>query len=244
MSTFSGKRDGLKRRSRRKEAHCLGNEEDRAPLRRRLRFPVRALPSIMGNAWFLLAFSGELGYFSPRPLRKLSGPVRQPALSVIRAMNEPLALCNLLLILVTVAVSYAGFRDPGVEEKYIFRPESILAGKEYYRLVTSAFLHAGWAHLAWNMVSLYLFGRVLEWRAREDGLPPDLFRRGRRRESPLAVCSPSSRLPGLWGVRRGVRGHLRLYSVISGSRGQTVFRQCRSPVGCMPSASSWARSSR
>ena len=77
-------------------------------------------------------------------------------------MSEPLAWCNLLVILVTVAVSYAGFRDPEVERKYIFRPESILAGKEYYRLVTSGFLHAGWGHLACNMVSLYLFGRILE----------------------------------------------------------------------------------
>jgi membrane associated rhomboid family serine protease len=78
-------------------------------------------------------------------------------------MNEPLALCNLLVILVTVAVSCAGFRYSWVEEKYIFRPESILARKEYYRLVTSGFLHAGWSHLLWNMVSLYLFGKILEW---------------------------------------------------------------------------------
>jgi len=78
-------------------------------------------------------------------------------------MSEPLAWCNFLVILATVAVSYAGFRNPGVEAKYIFRPESILAGKEYYRLVTSAFLHAGWGHLLWNMVSLYLFGGTLEW---------------------------------------------------------------------------------
>lgn len=77
-------------------------------------------------------------------------------------MNEPLAWCNLLLILVTVAVSHAGFRNPWVEEKWIFRPESILAGKQYYRLVTSAFLHAGWGHLLWNTVSLYLFGSLLE----------------------------------------------------------------------------------
>ena len=77
-------------------------------------------------------------------------------------MSEPLAWCNLLVILVTVAVSYAGFRDPEVERKYIFRPESILAGKEYYRLVTSGFLHAGWGHLVCNMVSLYLFGSMLE----------------------------------------------------------------------------------
>jgi membrane associated rhomboid family serine protease len=78
-------------------------------------------------------------------------------------MNEPLALCNLLVILLTVAVSYAGFRYSWVEENYIFRPENILAGKEYYRLITSGFLHSGWNHLLWNMVSLYLFGELLEW---------------------------------------------------------------------------------
>ena len=78
-------------------------------------------------------------------------------------MNEPLTWCSFLLIAVTCAVSYAGFRSREVEQKLIFRPESILADKEYYRLVTSAFLHSGWNHLLWNMVALYLFGRTLEW---------------------------------------------------------------------------------
>ena len=71
-------------------------------------------------------------------------------------------MCSLLLIVATCVVSYAGFRSREVEEKLIFRPESILAGKEYYRLVTSAFLHSGWSHLVWNMVGLYLFGRTIE----------------------------------------------------------------------------------
>jgi membrane associated rhomboid family serine protease len=78
-------------------------------------------------------------------------------------MNEPLALCSFLLIVATVAVSFAGFRNPDVEARFIFHSESILAGKEYYRLVTSGFLHASWRHLLWNMVGLYCFGRVLEW---------------------------------------------------------------------------------
>jgi membrane associated rhomboid family serine protease len=117
---------------------------------------------VKANGWFLLESSNELGYIRHGRLSERSGPVSQPVLDVIRAMNEQLALCNSLVILVTVVVSYAGFRLPGVEEKYIFRPESILAGKEYYRLVTSAFLHAGWGHLMWNMVSLYLFGGTLE----------------------------------------------------------------------------------
>jgi membrane associated rhomboid family serine protease len=78
-------------------------------------------------------------------------------------MYEPVALCTTVLIVVTCIVSYLGFRSREIEEKYIFCPERILAGKEYYRLVTSAFLHAGWGHLAWNMVALYSFGTMLEW---------------------------------------------------------------------------------
>ncbi len=77
-------------------------------------------------------------------------------------MHEPTAWCSLLLIAVTCAVSYAGFRSREVEAELIFRPESILAGKEYYRLVTSALLHSGWSHLICNMVGLYLFGRLVE----------------------------------------------------------------------------------
>ena len=78
-------------------------------------------------------------------------------------MNEPMAWCSLLLIATTCGVSYAGFRSREVEQKLIFQPDSILAGKEYYRLVTSAFLHSGWNHLLWNMLGLYLFGRTIEW---------------------------------------------------------------------------------
>jgi membrane associated rhomboid family serine protease len=78
-------------------------------------------------------------------------------------MNEPMAWCSVLLIAATCAVSYAGFRSREVEQKLVFQPDCILAGKEYYRLVSSAFLHSGWSHLMWNMVGLYVFGRILEW---------------------------------------------------------------------------------
>jgi membrane associated rhomboid family serine protease len=59
-------------------------------------------------------------------------------------------------------VSYLGFRSEVFEQKCIFQPEAILAWKQPYRLVTSAFLHANWTHLMLNMVSLYLFGSVVE----------------------------------------------------------------------------------
>ncbi len=77
-------------------------------------------------------------------------------------MGGPFEICNVLIIITTVVVSCIGFQSRSFEEKYIFEPESILAWKQYYRLVTSGFLHADWQHLAMNMVSLYFFGPMLE----------------------------------------------------------------------------------
>jgi membrane associated rhomboid family serine protease len=77
-------------------------------------------------------------------------------------MQQPAGICTFLIIGLSCVTSYLGFRSQTLEEKYIFRPEAILAWKEYYRLLTSAFLHANWTHLTLNMVSLYLFGGLVE----------------------------------------------------------------------------------
>src|ERR1051326_6728705 len=77
-------------------------------------------------------------------------------------MYEPFAWCTWLLIIVTILVSLKAFRSYGFEEKYIFHPGHILAAKEFYRLVTPAFLHADFRHLGLNMLTLYLFGRGVE----------------------------------------------------------------------------------
>ena len=77
-------------------------------------------------------------------------------------MNQPIVSCTVLLMLLTGVCSFLGFRSYAVEGKYIFNPERILAGKEYYRLVSSAFLHADWRHLLLNLFSLYFFGSSVE----------------------------------------------------------------------------------
>lgn len=71
-------------------------------------------------------------------------------------------ICTYLIIAVTVWVSHLGFKSLAFEQKYIFNPEAILAGKEFYRLVTSAFLHSGWPHLIFNMFSFYMFAQLIE----------------------------------------------------------------------------------
>jgi len=75
---------------------------------------------------------------------------------------ERYAYCNFAVMAVTCWVSFLGFRDSGFEGDYIFWPQAILARRQYYRLVTSGFLHLNWYHLAMNMASLYFFGPRIE----------------------------------------------------------------------------------
>jgi len=77
-------------------------------------------------------------------------------------MNDPGPMYTIALIVLTVGCSVIGFRDREFVEKFIFSPFEVLAGKQYYRLVTSAFLHADLNHLLTNMVTLYLFGSIME----------------------------------------------------------------------------------
>ncbi|MDB6017092.1 MAG: rhomboid family protein [Pedosphaera sp.] len=74
-------------------------------------------------------------------------------------MQEPVTIS---IIALTVMISFWGFRDHAFVEKFIFSPAAILRDKQGYRLITSGFLHADWPHLAFNMYSLYSFGRNLE----------------------------------------------------------------------------------
>ncbi|MBI3257950.1 MAG: rhomboid family intramembrane serine protease [Ignavibacteriae bacterium] len=67
-----------------------------------------------------------------------------------------------LLVVVNGIFTYMGFTNPQVYAKYLFHTGSIRHNNEYYRLVTSGFLHADWAHLLFNMFSLFSFCRVSE----------------------------------------------------------------------------------
>jgi membrane associated rhomboid family serine protease len=48
--------------------------------------------------------------------------------------------------------------DPHLKERYLFNPYQINKRGEYYRFITGGFLHAGFVHLAFNMITLYSFG--------------------------------------------------------------------------------------
>ncbi|MFD2573503.1 rhomboid family intramembrane serine protease [Spirosoma soli] len=69
---------------------------------------------------------------------------------------------TLLIILVTVGISVWAWNDYSVMNRWIMNPYQVSRQGQYYRLLTSGFLHADWSHLLFNMLSLYFFGGFIE----------------------------------------------------------------------------------
>jgi membrane associated rhomboid family serine protease len=69
---------------------------------------------------------------------------------------------NLAVIVITGIISYVGFTRPGFAERFLFDTQSILRQKQYYRIISSGFLHGDWIHLIFNMYTLYSFGGEIE----------------------------------------------------------------------------------
>jgi len=75
---------------------------------------------------------------------------------------EETGMIGIVIIVANVIASYLGFRDDVFLDKYSFRVDEILVDKDYKRLVTLGFLHVSWAHLIFNMLTLYFFSSGIE----------------------------------------------------------------------------------
>ena len=67
-----------------------------------------------------------------------------------------------IIIGTTAIVSYLAFQNRAMMEKLQFNAALIIHQKQYYRLLSHAFIHVGWAHLLVNMLVLYFFGPHVE----------------------------------------------------------------------------------
>lgn len=70
---------------------------------------------------------------------------------------------TIILILITSAISIWAFQRPDLMEKLLFHPYSIKHRNQWYRFVSSGFIHAGWMHLLFNMFTFYFFGQAVEF---------------------------------------------------------------------------------
>lgn len=77
--------------------------------------------------------------------------------------TQVLIAVNVLVFVVTAALAGSGLDNQGSElfADLVMWPAAVYFG-EWWRLITYGFLHIGPAHLAFNMIALYILGRKLE----------------------------------------------------------------------------------
>ncbi len=68
---------------------------------------------------------------------------------------------TIIIIIITAIISFIAFRDHALMDKLIFYPPDIAQRKQWYRFFTNGLIHADIGHLAFNMLSLYFFGDLV-----------------------------------------------------------------------------------
>ncbi len=69
---------------------------------------------------------------------------------------------TLAIIILTVLISIQAFSNPNIISSLRHHPYLEHHSKEYYRLVSSGFIHGSSGHLMINMFVLYMFGQTIE----------------------------------------------------------------------------------
>ncbi len=69
---------------------------------------------------------------------------------------------TLIIVIFTAIISYNGFNDRAMQSKFLMHPASVNEFGQWYRFITSGFLHGDMMHLGINMFVLWQFGEPLE----------------------------------------------------------------------------------
>lgn len=69
---------------------------------------------------------------------------------------------TILILIITCVISFTAFSNQKVMDDLIFYPPAITNRNQWHRFVTNGFIHADITHLAFNMLSLYMFGEYVE----------------------------------------------------------------------------------
>jgi len=69
---------------------------------------------------------------------------------------------TIFIIIFTAIISLAAWRNIEIFDKLKLNPYMVVKKKEYFRVLSHALLHVDWAHLIFNMLTLYFFGEYVE----------------------------------------------------------------------------------
>ncbi|WP_114777657.1 rhomboid family intramembrane serine protease [Botryobacter ruber] len=70
---------------------------------------------------------------------------------------------TLVIIIVTVGISWYAWQNHDLMRNWIFEPYRVERDNSWHRFLTSGFLHADFTHLFFNMFTLYFFGSNVEY---------------------------------------------------------------------------------
>src|ERR1043165_6464591 len=69
---------------------------------------------------------------------------------------------TIALIIITCIISFMAFSNHDTMNKLIFNSVAVSEREEWWRFITSGFVHGSVMHLAFNMLALYSFGAAVE----------------------------------------------------------------------------------
>src|SRR5690606_22859229 len=129
----------------RRGAQRLGDRADRGDRDERERVPDVLLRGVRAR--------GHPGVRLVRPALPDAGtlPDRLMTLSI-----------TLVIVIATCVVSWLAFNNRQLLDRLILWPPAIDRSKQFDRLITHGFIHADLGHLAFNMITLFFFGRPVE----------------------------------------------------------------------------------
>jgi len=91
-----------------------------------------------------------------------SGSLSTGLLVYLSALNRVTHLITYTIIALTVATSFFAWSRRSLFDKFMMNPYQISRQKQYYRFITSGFIHKDHIHLLLNMFSFYFFGLSIE----------------------------------------------------------------------------------
>jgi membrane associated rhomboid family serine protease len=70
---------------------------------------------------------------------------------------------TLVILILNVVASIYAWNNRSVYYKWMMNPYQVNTSRQYYRFITSGFIHGDWVHLLFNMISLFFFGLNFEY---------------------------------------------------------------------------------
>ena len=67
-----------------------------------------------------------------------------------------------IIIAITVGMTLYAWKRPEILNRWMLNPNAITTRNEYFRFLTSGFIHSNWMHLIFNMITFYFFGGKVE----------------------------------------------------------------------------------